>query len=167
MANPIVNFITVIDAVSEQIKLVLTDVTDYTDVPTVLPRTWIIIHADGRKEVIPAPQKDYTYLVSKDEALAVRLVLNYNPADERLGFSTLKNVLVSPYITDKLYQLRRKMLDLFVARTAPRSVNLRDNIAWISGLEEAALSTISTDLVKCQEALDLANQYADQIKCDL
>lgn len=167
MANPIVNFTTAIDASTDQMKLILTDTSDYTDVPTVLPRTWVIIHADGRKEIIAAPLAEYSYPLAKDEALSIRLALNYNPADDTLGFSKAKNVLAHPSLSLLINLFRRQMLNLFRDRLSRKSIKLRDDIAWISALEECAISSVSTDLVKTQEALDDGNKYANEVKCSL
>lgn len=166
MASPIVNFSTSIETLGGQPKLILTDTTDYTGTDTLTgEKTWIITKSDASKQILPNPSGILEYPLTEDLALAIELVVNYEPDNELSWYSKSKNVLASYYLTSALYDMRKDLLDLYNKNCNPKDVKrLISHLTLTATFEEASRAMLSTDIIATQKALDLGIREVDNYK---
>lgn len=167
MAVPIVNFESSLD---ESNNLVLEDTTDYND-NVISNRYWVLTDFEGTLITINHPLIEGNTKVvplKRDQAYAIKLSLNYNPLTNTESYKKEKNVLVAPFLTEIIYDLRKSFIGLLLEnQRSEKTLNLLKEIELIDAFMEAAIRLLSTDLVASQQALDKGNDQANDIKCNL
>lgn len=157
-------------SITGEYNLMLTDRSDYTGV-TVNNRYWVIIKSDGTEMEFNWPIANgvnMTIPIDKDYAFVVKLAINYDPPTNTQGLSKIKNLLVAPFISDIIYDLRKKQVDLlFEKNTQEEAHKLLKRIELISSFYEAAVWLTSTDILASQQALDMGNDQANNLKCEI
>jgi len=166
MAAPIVNFSSSIDASGALPQLVLTDTSDFSESETTLDtRTWFITRADGSQESIVDAIGEIRYELEKDLALVVKLIINYDPGNESLGYSKTKNILASHTLTTGLYDiLKRIITDYKGDCTTDYFKELLEAASLVTVFEEASRTLIATDILGTQKALDFGNSQVEGFK---
>jgi len=163
MAIPVVNFISSIDDSSTPYKLILTDTTVYDaqEGPVIHSKYWIITRADGSREVISSPLGELSYEIKKDEAIIVQFALNYVPTTKAMDYFKQKSILVSPYLSMILYDMRKHLTDSYNGKKSDKEFkSFLEELNLITAFEKASRSLISTDIVAAQKALDYGNDKA-------
>lgn len=151
-------------------KLVLKDKSIYEGA-TITNRYWLLVDAEGNLTEVNSPivngAGDETVIdnIDKDMALSIRLAFNYTPSTGEYVHSKVKNVLFSPYLTDILYDIRKRFVDVLLDKDKESEYEkLLHDIDMIDAYNEAAISLLSTDIKGSQIALDMGNDYANEYK---
>lgn len=167
MAEPIVNFES---SINDDNDLVLKDTTDYGGT-VVSNRYWVLTKSDGQITALSHPIIEgatLTIPIDKDYAYIIKLALNYNPTTNTEGYKKEKNVLVAPFLSGIIYDLRKKFQGLLLENEREEKArNLLEKLEFIDAYMEAAIRLLSTDVLASQQALDFGNDYGNEFKCEL
>lgn len=149
------------NATIEEGNLVLTNTSDLEGA-VLLSNFWSIEDVTGEVDLIPITADPLVYELKKDSALLVKLLYGYDAITDNAIYSKVDHVLAAPVLSDIIYDLRKKHVDLLMdSEKREKAKELLELINDVECYYDDAVVLVSSDRLASQMALDMGNDHAN------